>query len=171
MKPRHRLLFAVTAALFAATAMAQQAATSQKLSSSDRAFLADTLGTNQLEIDISAYAVKQAHSDKVREFATARLAAHKDLATQFQKANDGIVPAPGPTQQPGENLLGKTGADFDHAYLAMMANYDHGLVAKFQGADGPQHGQAIRDMVKATLPEIRKHDAESKALEHSLPAK
>lgn len=140
-----------------------------KLSPADRNFLADVLATNQLEIDVSAYAATQAHSEKVRAFAKARVAAHKELAAQFQKANDGLVAPPGTTSQPGINLLGKTGADFDHAYMTLMAAYDHGLMTRFSVADGPQHGEPIRAMVRATLPTIRKNDAESRALERAVP--
>lgn len=140
-----------------------------KLSSSDRNFLSDVLATNQLEIDVSAYAATHAHAEKVRAFAKARVAAHKELAAQFQKANDGLVPAPTPTPQPGINLLGKTGADFDHAYLTLMATYDHGFLTRFAVADGPQHGEPIRAIVRATLPTIRKNEIESKALERSMP--
>lgn len=152
-------------------AVEQAPAAPVKLSPSDRNFLSDVLATNQLEIDVSGYAVTQAHSEKVRAFAKSRVAAHKALALQFQKANDGLVPPPGVTPQPGINLLGKTGADFDHAYMTLMAAYDHGLLARFSVADGPQHGEPIRAMVRATLPEIRKNDAEARALERAIPAR
>lgn len=152
-----------------APAAAAAAPAAFKLAPADRNFLADVLATNQLEIDVSAYAATQAHSEKVRAFAKARVAAHKELAAQFQKANDGLVAPPGTTPQPGINLLGKTGADFDHAYMTLMAAYDHGLMTRFSVADGPQHGEPIRAMVRATLPTIRKNDAESRALERAVP--
>ncbi len=170
MKLQHHLLAVLAAGLFAGMAIAQPAAAPAKLSTSDRMFLSDALGTNQLEIDMSAYAIKQAHADKVRAFAKARVDEHKALAARFQKANDGIVPAPGPSTQPGINLLGKTGADFDRTYVGLMANYDHRLATRFAGADGPQHGTAIREMVRDTLPILRRHEAEANALERTLPA-
>lgn len=174
------IVLAVVAALLAAAVIAQPAPPAKvgavapasapaRLSASDRMFLADALATNQLEIDVSVYAAKNAASEKVRQFAVARVAAHKALGAQFQKANDGIVATPAPTPQPGINLLGKTGADFDHAYLTMMASYDRGLAERFAAADGPQHGPAIRAMVVASLPEVRRNQTQAGALLRATP--
>ncbi|MBS0456864.1 MAG: DUF4142 domain-containing protein [Proteobacteria bacterium] len=174
------IVLAVVAALLAAAVIAQPAppakvgavapaSAAAQLSASDRMFLADALATNQLEIDVCTYATKNASSEKVRQFAVTRVAAHKALAELFQKANDGIVATPAPTPQPGINLLGKTGADFDHAFLALLVSYDHGLAARFAAADGPQHGPAIRAMVVASLPEIRRNQAQAGALLRATP--
>ncbi|MBS0194507.1 MAG: DUF4142 domain-containing protein [Proteobacteria bacterium] len=175
MKLHHPLTVALVAALFVAPVFAQPpapvAVAPVKLSASDRAFLSDTLATNQLEIDVSAYAATQAHDEKVRQFAAKRTSEYKERGKQFQKANDGIVIAPAPTPQPGPNLLGRTGVDFDRAFLGMLIAYDRGLAAKFDGADGPQHGAAIREMVKTTLPTIRHQEDEAKALLRALPTR
>ncbi|MBS0211598.1 MAG: DUF4142 domain-containing protein [Proteobacteria bacterium] len=183
MKPSPCLSSALAAVLLASPVFAQPpaakaaapapapaaVATPVKLSASDRAFLSDTLATNQLEVDVSAYAAKQAHDEKVRQLAAARVNEYKDLGKLFQKANDGIVVAPTPTPQPGPNLLGKTGVDFDRTFLGMLIAYDRGLASKFDGADGPQHGAAIREMVKSSLPAIRHQEDEAKALLRTLP--
>jgi predicted outer membrane protein len=165
------LASALIAAMLVATASAAdlpQAA--PKLGANDHTFLADTMNTNQLAIDVSAYVAKTTQTPKVRQFAQARVDEDKQLAVEFQKANDGVVPTPAPTQQPGINLLGKSGADLDKAYAGMMVAYDDQIMQKFEVAgDGLQHAPAIRDMVKGTLPVIRKHDAAAKALDRSLP--
>ncbi len=145
--------------------------THAKLNSSDRTFLADVLSANQLEIDASAYAAKQASSDKVRKFAQQMAVEHGKLATEMQKANDGLVVPPVPTPQPGVNLEGRTGVEFDKAYLTLMVAYDDAALGKFRTADGPQHSQAIRDMAKIVLPMIGHDDAMAKAMKQSLGSK
>lgn len=158
------------ATLLALSAAAAPTTPRTKLSSPDREFLFDVLANNQIEFDASAYVAAHAQSPKVRQFAQAMAVEHAQLATAFQKANDGIVVAPGPTPQPGINLLGRTGVEFDRAYLTMMAGYEDAMAAKFRGATyGASHGQPIRDMVKATLPTVLRHAAMAKALERTLP--
>jgi predicted outer membrane protein len=167
----HSPAFAVLIAMLVATASAADAPPAPpKMSSNDHTFLADTMSTNQLAIDVSAYVAKTTQTPKVRQFAQTRVDEDKQLAVEFQKANDGVVPTPAPTQQPGINLLGKSGADLDKAYAGMMVAYDDQILQKFEiAADGPQHGPAIKDMIKSTLPTVRKHDTAAKALDRSLP--
>jgi len=170
----HRMQTLATAMIGAAmlaTAAAAPPATSTarvRLDSTDRYFLSDALSANQLEIDASTYAAKQASSDKVRQFAHDMVVEHTKLATEMQKANDGLVVPPSPTPQPGPNLEGRTGAEFDQAYVDLMIAYDDAALGKFKTADGPQHGAPIRDMAKIVLPMISSNDAMAKAMRRSL---
>ena len=162
----------VAAAMATATAAPQAVtATHAKLSSPDRFFLADSLSANQLEIDASNYAAKQASSDQVRQFAKEMVVEHGKVAKEMQKANDGVVVPPAPTPQPGPNLEGRTGAEFDKAYVDLMVSYDDAALGKFRTADGPQHGAPIRDMAKVVLPMISQNDATAKAMKRSLDGK
>lgn len=172
----HRLqqlaIAAIGAAMIATAAAAPSAGsgTREKLSSSDRYFLVDVLSANQLEIDVSTYAAKQARSDKVRLFAQQMAVEHGKLAKETQKANDGVVVPPAPTPQPGPNLEGRTGAEFDKAYVDLMIAYDDAALGRFKTADGPQHGAPIREMAKNVLPMISQNDAMSKEMKRSLGA-
>lgn len=168
----HRMQQLAIAAIGAAT-IASAAAAPQlaKLSSPDRYFLGDAMSANQLEIDASTYAAQQASSDKVRQFAHQMMVEHRKIAAEMQKANDGVVVPPSPTPQPGPNLEGRTGADFDKAYVNLMINYDDAALGRFRTADGPQHGAAIRDMAKIVLPMISNNDAATKGMKRSLDAK
>ena len=166
-----QLAIAAIGATLIATATAAPPAGSAapaKLNSTDRYFLADALSANQLEIDASTYAAKQASSDKVRQFAQQMVVEHGKIATEMQKANDGLVVPPSPTPQPGPNLQGRTGAEFDKAYLDLIINYDAAALGKFRTADGPQHGASIRDMSKIVLPMIGQNDEMAKAMRRSL---
>ena len=168
---RKLAIAAIGTAMFATAACAAGSGTPVKLNSSDHRFLADALSANQLEIDFSTCAAKQASSEKVRQFAQAMVAEHTRLATDMQAANDGLTPTPAPTQQPGVNLAGRKGAEFDRAYMALMVAYDNAALGKFKTADGPQHSAAIRDMVKKVLPAIGRNDVAAKALQHALASK
>ena len=166
---RKLLLVVIGIAAIDAFAFAAGSDPHPKLNSSDHSFLTDALASNQLEIDVSAYAVKQAKSDKVRAFAKTMVAEHAKLAIEMQKANDGLVPTPPPTPQPGINLLGRNGAEFDDSYVALMVSYEDEELGKFGGAvDGPQHTPIVHDMAKKLLPMIRHHDAAANALERAL---
>ena len=159
---------AIGAAVIASATAAPQPA---KLSSTDRYFLADAMSANQLEIDVSTYAAKQASSDKVRQFAQQMVVEHGKIAAEMQKANDGVVVPPSPTPQPGPNLQGRTGAEFDKAYLDLIINYDNAALGRFRTADGPQHGAPIRDMSKIVLPMISRNDEMAKDMKRSLGSK
>jgi len=159
---------AIGAAMIASATAAPQPA---KLSSTDRFFLADAMSANQLEIDASNYAAKQASSDAVRQFAKQMVVEHGKIAAEMQKANDGVVVPPSPTPQPGPNLQGRTGAEFDKAYLDLMINYDDAALGRFKTADGPQHGAPIREMSKIVLPMIGHNDEMAKAMKRSLGSK
>jgi putative membrane protein len=162
------VIAAIGAAMIASATAAPQPA---KLSSPDRYFLADSLSANQLEIDASTYAAKQASSDKVRQFAQQMVIEHGRIAAEMQKVNDGLVVPPAPTPQPGPNLEGRTGVEFDKAYLDLIINYDNAALGKFRTADGPQHGAPIREMSKTVLPMISRNDELAKAMRRSLGAK
>ena len=169
-----RLAIAAIAAAMVATATAAPPAAAParpQLSSSDRYFLADVLSANQLEIDVSTYAAKHASSDSVRQFAKDMLAEHHKIASEMQKANDGVVVPPLPSPQPGPNLEGRTGVEFDKAYVGLMVTYDDAALGRFRNADGPQHGAPIRDMAKIVLPMISQNDATAKAMKRSLDGK
>jgi len=170
----HRLaLAAIGATVIASATAAPQSATATRvpLSSTDRYFLSDAMSANQLEIDASNYAAKQASSDSVRQYAREMVVEHGKIAAEMQKANDGVVIPPAPTPQPGPNLEGRTGAEFDRAYLDLMVNYDNAAVGRFKTADGPQHGAPIRDMARVVLPMIIQDNARSKDMRRSLGAK
>ncbi len=155
--------------LLATVASAVGSGMAPKLNSMDHGFLADVLGANQLEIDMSAYIAKQASSGKVRQFAQTKATELTKVAAEMQKANDGLIATPLPSQQPGVNLVGRTGNDLDQIYLAVMINYDDAAIARFKSAiDRPQYSPAIRDMARNVLPTIQRHDAMAKDLKHSL---
>ncbi|HTA64241.1 MAG TPA: DUF4142 domain-containing protein [Xanthomonadaceae bacterium] len=158
-----------TAKPAAPTAPAAPAAPAAKLNSSDHTFLADALESNQLDIDVSAYAAKQADSAKVKQFAQAMATEHTKLAALMQKANDGLIPTPAPTTQPGINLQGREGAELDHSYVDLMVDYEQDAVTKFRsGADGPQYSGAIHDMAKSVLPSLQRDEATAKAMQRAL---
>jgi predicted outer membrane protein len=143
-----------------------------KLNSLDHGFLADALGTNQLQIDISAYSAKQASSEKVRQFAQTTATELANVAAEMQKANDGLIAKPPPSQQPGPNLIGRTGIEFDQTYVAVMVSYDDAAIGKLRSAiDRPQYSPPIRDMAKNVLPMIQRNEAMAKELKRSLDSK
>jgi putative membrane protein len=139
------------------------------LTADDRTFLADATASNQKEIDVSNLAVRQASSAKVKTFARGMVRDHTKMAADLAKLNDGSVSAAPPTDAPDADLAGKSGHDFDKAYMDKMVADHDATVAKFTAtAHGKGFSAPVRNAAKKALPTIRHHDAMAKTLASSI---
>ncbi len=66
-----------------------------------------------------------------------------------------------------DDLSGKTGAAFDHAYIDMMVN-DHEQAVKLFADATQNNAVAIKDFASKTLPTIQMHLDSAKAIQASL---
>jgi putative membrane protein len=137
------------------------------LTAADRSFLSDTGTANQKEIDVSKMAEQQGQSQAVRSFATTMVTDHTQLgATMKAKFGDAVSPMSSP---PPPELSGKTGHDFDKAYIDLMVSDHDMFVDKFkQAATGDDHSAAVHHAAMNALPTLKHHDEMAKSLDARL---
>jgi len=137
------------------------------LTAADRSFLADAAKGNQMEIDLGKLAQQQASSRDVKSFAATMVRDHTRLgATMKAKFGDAVDAASSPT--PPE-LTGKSGHDFDKAYMDLMVSDHEKDIAKFeQAASGADHGASVHKAAKDALPTLRRHGAMAKTVDGKL---
>jgi putative membrane protein len=137
------------------------------LTAADRTFLSDAGTANQKEIDVSRMAQQQASSSAVKSFAATMVRDHTKLGASM-KAKFGEAVNPTSSSPPSE-LSGKTGKDFDKAYMDLMVA-DHGAVQdKFQqAATGSDYSAAVHKAAAGALPTIKHHAAMAKTLDAKL---
>lgn len=154
MKTTAFLAGTLVLAAMAAPAFAQSAP------SSDFAMKASV--GNTFEVDESKLALKQASSPKVKEFARMMISDHtmaeKKLQTAAKKSGANVeMTLDDPHQSMVTALQGKTGADFDKAYIAdqIQAHQEtSALLADYkQSGDDPK----LKAWATATLPKVNMH--------------
>lgn len=161
-----RLMFIALLSIGAATSQA-----APPLTVDDRVFLTEAGTANQKEIDLSAFAQSHAHSEAVKSFAETMVRDHTRLGADLAKLSDGTVTVPAANSTPDPDLAGKSGDDFDKAYMGMMVSDHDATVVKFQATvNGGRYSAAIRAAAKDALPTVRHHDAMAKSLMASLNA-
>ena len=158
----------VLIALAATTAFAPFAhAAPANLTDADRSFLAEAAKGNQQEIDLGKLAQQQAASKHVKSFGATMVRDHTRLGQKMKAAfGDAANAESSPT--PSE-LAGKSGRDFDKAYMDLMVS-DHAKdIASFeQAATGSDHGAAVHKAAKAALPTLRHHAAMAQKVDGKL---
>jgi len=138
-----------------------------ELTSSDRSFLSDAATANQKEIDVSKMAEQQAGSSTVKSFATKMVRDHTKLGASMKASFGDAVSAASST--PPAELSGKTGKDFDKAYMDLMVS-DHAAVQeKFeQAANGADYSKAVHKAAARALPTIKHHAAMARSIDAKL---
>jgi putative membrane protein len=139
-------------------------ATTVNLTAADRSFLSDAATANQKEIDVSKMAQQQASSSAVKSFAGTMVRDHTKLGVSM-KATFGDAVTPAPSEPPSE-LSGKTGKDFDKAYMDLMVS-DHAAVQdKFeQASKSADYSKAVHKAAAHALPTLKHHAAMAKSID------
>jgi len=152
--------------LLASALLAAATAAAAPLTDTDKAFLADAAADNQTEITLGQTAALQAASPDVKAFGRRMVTDHSKIARDVKKLDPSVSPSPPPLP---DELQGKTGKDFDRAYMdKMVADHDQD-VAKFEKvAADHQYSAKVRAAVKKALPIIRRHDALAKSIDAKL---
>jgi putative membrane protein len=151
------LIGGVALALAAAPAFAQSAAPAAAPS-----FASTASVSNTFEVEEGKLALKQATSPKVKAFARMMIADHTKAEKKLQaaaKASGAPVEMTldDPHQAMVTALQGKTGADFDKAYIAdqVQAHQEAATLLGDYGKSGDD--PRLKSWAKATLPAVNKH--------------
>ena len=114
--------------------------------------------SNQEEIAAGNMAAEQAQDASVKDYAEMMVTDHTAMAQQVQEAAgtaDAAAPAPDATATAG--LQGKTGADFDRAYVDMMVMDHQKAVAIFENAAQNASTDEAKALAQGALPKLREH--------------
>ncbi len=127
-------------------------------------FATKAASANELEIESSKLALKTSKNKDILAFAKQMVADHTKAGTAFKaavgKASGVTAPAPGlaaPDQAKLDDLKGKTGDDFDQAYVHLQKDAHKDAVNLFDSY--AEHGgdAALKAFAADTLPTLKSH--------------
>lgn len=124
----------------------------------DQQFYQQASAINRKEIAAGNMAVQQAESQEVKDYAQMIVDEHTALEQEVTDAAgtaDAATPAPDPSATAA--LEGKTGAEFDRAYIDMMVSGHEQAIAMFENAAQNASTEEARQLADDALPELREH--------------
>ena len=166
---------APAAAAPATDTAAAAAAAPAKMTDANIAAVLDA--ANESDSAFGALAVKKAKSADVKSFGRLMEGEHHALRAQGQQ----LVKKLNVTPQPPANfdlpdkqrsamtdLEGKSGADFDKAYIDHEVNYHQQVLDVAQKALGDAQNQELKDLIQKAAPVIQKHLDRAKEIQKKL---
>jgi putative membrane protein len=157
MKHLCTTLFALTAAL-TVTAFADDAA----VDSSDKSFLQDAYKDGLAEVDSAQMAERKTANPDVKAFAeklaTDHTAANTKLKALAETKKVSTANEPSTMAKAKSKMLdGKTGADFDKAYIDATVTDHKKDIAAFEKAANEAKDQDVKNFANQTLPTLKEH--------------
>ncbi|AXF25639.1 DUF305 domain-containing protein [Burkholderia pyrrocinia] len=141
----------------------------------DAEFIDKAAMAGKAEVQASQLALKQAQSPEVRAFAQRMVADHGKANARLNEiaARKGMKPQAEQIADPDvEALRGKSGRDFDVAYVAAVGPDAHRkAVALFESEARDGKDADLRAFANATLPTLRHHLSMAQALERKVGAR
>ena len=125
--------------------------------------------SNQEEIAAGNMAAEQAQDASVKDYAEMMVTDHTAMERQLAEAAgmaDAAAPAPDPSAT--VDLEGKTGADFDRAYVDMMVMDHQKAVAIFENAAQNASTDEAKALAQGALPKLREHLERAQELQSQL---
>ncbi|MCE7073057.1 MULTISPECIES: DUF4142 domain-containing protein [Dyadobacter] len=136
----------------------------------DAEFAVEAANGGMAEVALSKIAADKATDPKVKEFA-------KQMITDHSKANDELKTLAGnknitlpaapnaEKQKAAADLGGKTGSDFDKAYISQMKKDHDATVKLFEDAQKDVKDAELKAFIDKTLPVIKAHAEHVKTLD------
>jgi putative membrane protein len=124
----------------------------------DTLFYQQAMAANASEIAAGTMAQAQALDQSVKDYAQMMVTDHTAMNQQVAEAAgmaDAATPAPDPAAT--ADLQGKSGADFDRAYIDMMVADHQKVVAMVENASTNASTDAARTLATNALPKLREH--------------
>lgn len=120
-------------------------------------FFQDALNGGQQEIDASKLETKSGSSADAKKVADKLIADHTAMGKKVMAAGGTAVTAPTPDATPPADLQGKTGADFDKAWVDMMVADHQKAIAMFENASKNASTDKAKKLATDALPTLRDH--------------
>jgi len=158
---------AATPATTSADASAMSASSPDSGPITDTAFYQDVLNDGQNAVAASKLAEKNASSKDVKDFAKMLATDHAALDQKVKAAGGKDVTEPA-TPADTSALTGKTGKDFDKAYVDAMVSDHQKAIAMFENASKNASTDKAKKLATDTLPALHKHLDAAQKLQTSL---
>lgn len=123
---------------------------------------------NTFEVEESKLALKQASSEKVKAFAKMMISDHSEAEKKLMTAAMGVktieMKLDASHQDMVKALQGKTGADFDKAYITDQVAAHQETATLLDTYEGSGDNAKLKSWAKVTLPTVNMHLKEVQAL-------
>lgn len=145
----------------------------------DAAFVRLAKLSNQLEIDTSQLALQKSNDSGIKQFAQRMIDDHAQAGRQLESAAGAVSNLGESTQGPdplgGQTILARlrqaSGADFDREYKLAQIQAHEWTVELFEDAkDADALNAGLKTFANQTLPKLRDHLTQARALGPALPA-
>lgn len=124
----------------------------------DADFYRQALGSGASEVALSEHAARTSSSAEVKRIAEMLVADHRELNGKLRIASGmGEVTPPATETRAADDIKGKTGTEFDTAYLRKMSEGHKKSIALYQAASTGARDAETRRLASATLPKLREH--------------
>lgn len=154
--------FFTLVAATAAVAVIPLRADDSSLASSDKSFIQDAYQDGLAEVNMAQMAERKTGNADVKAFAEKLAADHSKANSQLKMLADSkkVSTASEPSmvaKGKGKLLDGKTGADFDKAYIDDMIGDHKKDIKAFEKAASEAKDQDVKNFANQTLPTLKEH--------------
>jgi putative membrane protein len=131
-------------------------------SEDDSKFAVAAASDGLAEVELGHLAEQKSADPKVKEFGSMMVTDHSkandELSALAKSKNITLPPVPGEDEQKVKNdLAGKSGKDFDKAYIDEMVDDHHKDVKLFEDAKSTVKDPDLLTFIDKTLPVLKKH--------------
>jgi putative membrane protein len=139
----------------------------------DPTFMLTAASSNMLEVRAGQMASQKARNPEVRKFAQ-MMVSHHMRATQDLKGVAMLMGVQMPTvmmpvhQAMSDQLMDKSGKNFDETYMDMMETAHKLDIAMFEAKSTSAQTPGVKDFAARTLPMLRSHHSMADALEKKV---
>jgi putative membrane protein len=125
-------------------------------------FAVNAASGGMMEVQLGQMAREKAVSERVREFGTMMVRDHsranEDLKSRASILHINLPAVPGEGEQKIiKELAGKSGKQFDHAYMEVMVQDHQKDIAEFKNLAEKCNNASIKEFASNTLPVLEKH--------------
>lgn len=151
---------------------AKDSGTVAAVAEEDSKFAVDAANGGMTEVQLSKIAEEKATDAKVKEFAKMMIADHSkandELKSLATNKNITLPAAPDADMQKAiADVSGKSGSDFDKAYVAQMVKDHEKTVKLFEDGQKDVKDAELKAFIDKTLPAIKAHLEHAKNLKKS----
>ena len=129
-----------------------------------QAFIDAAASSDKFEIQSSEMAASSAQSAAVKSFAKQMITAHNGTTAKLKSTLAGMTPAMTPNdalnaeqQSMLDGLKGKTGADFDAAYVSAQVTAHQKTLDALNAYSSSGDNPKLQDLAKNTIPTVTAH--------------
>jgi putative membrane protein len=136
-------------------------------------FLVKAADGGMAEVNLGELAQQKASHDMVKSFGTMMVndhtAANNQVKTLATQRNVTLPVTLGEANQKlMDDLMKKTGADFDRSYMKAMVDDHEAYIREFEKASGTVKDVEVKNFIDNTLPILRRHLDSAKAIRKVL---